>query len=204
MSFLKTTQSGNPECVVRMSYFASKYCMSNSEAAEVVHITLHAVADPDKYCMSNSIVDQVTGCKVEWIEVVIPFRVRFISSDVHGTQVESGYHGLQMLDTGALDIGVIGSVPTALALSRIACQVGSTCQDMAGWTVCLLWGTASKTHRALQPMGKEWCQRTQCLLCMWTWFWKYHCWQHIIPQDANRDNQCAVRILGGGGNVGAK
>ena len=79
--------------------------------------------------------DQVTGCKVKWIEVVIPFsHFIFIFSDVHGTQVESGYAGLQMLDAGTLDIGVIGSVPTTLALNHVACQVGGTCQDMANWT----------------------------------------------------------------------
>ena len=39
LSFLETTHSGNPECVVRISYFTSKYCMSNSEAAKVVHIS---------------------------------------------------------------------------------------------------------------------------------------------------------------------
>ena len=39
-------------------------------------------------------------------------------SYVHGTQIESGMQGVEKLADGTLDIGVLGSAPTAIALSR--------------------------------------------------------------------------------------
>ena len=38
-------------------------------------------------------------------------------SDVYGTQIESGMQGVEKLADGALDIGVLGSTPTTIALS---------------------------------------------------------------------------------------
>ena len=57
------------------------------------------LADPSKYCMAHNMVDQVTGCRVENI------------------MIASGMVGVQMLGRGELDIGILGSTPTTLALS---------------------------------------------------------------------------------------
>ena len=35
----------------------------------VIRISFFTVPDPTKFCMSHSIVEQVTGCEVEWIKV---------------------------------------------------------------------------------------------------------------------------------------
>ena len=84
----------------------------------VVRISFFTIPDPNKYCISHNIVEQVTGCKVEWVEVSLrPFRLTRSLVDAHASQIASGMQGVEKLADGSLDIGVLGSVPTTCALS---------------------------------------------------------------------------------------
>ena len=71
---------------------------SSTDQACTVRISYFNSPDPSKLAMAYKIVDAVTGCKVEWL------------------QIASGMLGLQMIKNGSLDIGCLGSLPTVIGL----------------------------------------------------------------------------------------
>ena len=75
-------------------------------------------ASPDKYCKVHSVIDKLTDCTVEWI------KVQRASTAAHGvrtrpvsTQTQSGMDSVEKLEKGELDLAVLGSPPTTIALS---------------------------------------------------------------------------------------
>ena len=67
----------------------------NVDKACTVRISYFTTPDPSKLAMAHRIVDAVTGCKVEWL------------------QIASGTVGVQMIKDGSLDIGCLGSSMSA-------------------------------------------------------------------------------------------
>ena len=68
------------------------------DEACTVRISYFTIPDPSKLAMAYRIVDAVTGCKVEWVEIA------------------SGMVGVDMITNGSLDIGCLGSSPTVIGL----------------------------------------------------------------------------------------
>ena len=68
------------------------------DQACTIRISYFTTPDPSKLAMAYRVVDAVTGCKVEWL------------------QIASGMVGVEMIKNGSLDIGSLGSAPTVIGL----------------------------------------------------------------------------------------